>query len=172
MYKEIGTGIVDIDKVRVYHHFWGKFLPSKIKLNWNDDDAMPFVCYLDEKVRLLFGSSDERHPDLFSKMERLRFNYPEILLQGRVWKRRKVMVIDQFYYSNRLSRYFFISEFLEIAGHYVEGICDYNLIFKKSESSNKVYMDTINEVYDKCLSESHRVPTHNHIGKKMKLSLH
>jgi len=166
-YKKIGKGIVEADKVRVYHHFWGKLLPAIIKLDWNDDDAMPFVCYLDEKVRLLFGSSDERHPDLFSKMERMRFNYPEILLQGRVWKRRKMMVIDQFYYSNRLSRYVFISEFLEIAEHYVEGICDYSLIFKESESSNKAFMDIINEVYDKSLSESHQVPMHVH--KKLKL---
>ena len=156
IYNKIGKGIVEAEKVRVYHHFWGKLLPAKIKLDWNDDDAMPFVCYLDEKVRLLFGSSDERHPDLYSKMERLRFNYPDILLQGRIWKRRKMMVIDQFYYSNRLSKYVYIREFLEVAEHYVEGICNFNLIFKESESFNRVYMDTINEVYDKCLLESHQ----------------
>ena len=155
IYNKIGKGIVEAKKVRVYHHFWGKLLPAKIKLDWNDDDAMPFVCYLDEKVRLLFGSSDERHPDLYSKMERLRFNYPDILLQGRIWKRRKMMVIDQFYYSNRLSKFVYISEFLEVAEHYVGGIYDFNLIFKESESSN-IYMDTINEVYDKCLLESHQ----------------
>ena len=156
IYNKIGKGIVEAEKVRVYHHFWGKLLPAKIKLDWNDDDAMPFVCYLDEKVRLLFGSSDERHPDLYSKMERLRFNYPDILLQGRIWKRRKMMVIDQFYYSNRLSKFVYISEFLEVAEHYVEGICNFNLIFKESESSNRVYRDTINEIYDKCLLESHQ----------------
>lgn len=155
MYKEIGKGIVETEKVRVYHHFWGRLLPARIKLNWNDDDAMPFVCYLDGKVRLLFGSSDERHPDLYSKMERLRFNYPDILLQGRIWKRRKMMVIDQFYYNNRLPKYVYISEFLEVTEHYLEGICNFNLIFKESESSTRVYMDTINEVYDKCLTESH-----------------
>ena len=154
-YNKIGTGIVEAEKVRVYHHFWGKLLPARIKLNWKDDDAMPFVCYLDEKVRLLFGSSDERLPDLYSKMERLRFNYPDILLQGRIWKRRKMMVIDQFYYSNRLSKYVYISEFLEVAEHYVEGIRDYNLIFRDDENSNGAYMDPIAEVYDKCLTESH-----------------
>jgi hypothetical protein len=63
--------------------------------------------------------------------------------------------------------YVFISEFLEIAEHYVEVICDYSLIFKESESSNKVFMDIINEVYDKSLSESHQVPMHVH--KKLKL---
>lgn len=165
-YNKIGKGIVGTEKVRVYHHFWGRLLPARIKFNWNDDDAMPFVCYLDEKVRLLFGSSDERHPDLYSKMERLRFNYPDILLQGRIWKRRKMMVIDQFYYSNRLSKYVYISEFLEVAEHYVEGICDYSLFFREAENSNGVYMNPIAEVYDKCLSESHRVPTHK--SKAMK----
>ena len=170
-YMKIGKGLVDIDKVRVYHHFWGKFLPSRIKLNWNDDDAMPFVCYLDQKVRLFLGASDERHSDLFSKMERMRFNYPDIFLMGRIWKRRKMIVIDKFFHNNRLSKYVYLDEFLEIAGHYVEGIRDYNLIFKESESCNEVYMDTIGEVYDKCLSESHRVPTCSHKGMKMKLSL-
>ena len=154
-YNKIGKGIVETEKVRVYHHFWGRLLPARIKLNWNDDDAMPFVCYLDGKVRLLFGSSDERHPDLYSKMERLRFNYPDILLQGRIWKRRKMMVIDQFYYSNRLSKYVYISEFLEVAEHYVEGIRDYSLFFRDDENSNGVYMDPIAEVYDECLLESH-----------------
>ena len=165
-YKKIGKGIVEADKVWVYHHFWGRLLPAKIKLDWNDDDAMPFVCYLDEKVRLLFGSSDERHPDLFSKMERMRFNYPEILLQGRVWKRRKLMVIDKFSYNNRLSQYFAFDEFMEIGNHYVEGIRDYQLLFKESEDSNGVYIDTIDQVYEKCLQEAHRVPTHVH--KKLK----
>ena len=124
IYNKIGKGIVEAEKVRVYHHFWGKLLPAKI-------------------------------PDLYSKMERLRFNYPDILLQGRIWKRRKMMVIDQFYYSNRLSKFVYISEFLEVAEHYVGGIYDFNLIFKESESSN-IYMDTINEVYDKCLLGSHQ----------------
>lgn len=161
-YKKIGKGIVEADKVRVYHHFWGRLLPAKIKLDWNDDDAMPFVCYLDEKVRLLFGSSDERHPDLFSKMERIRFNYPEILLQGRAWKRRKMMVVDKFSYSNRLSLYFAFDEFMEIGNHYVEGIRDYQLLFKESGDSNGFYIDTIDQVYEKCLQETHRVPTHIH----------
>lgn len=160
MYKEIGKGHADIEKVRIYHHLWGKLLPSKIKLNWNDDDAMPFVCYLDGKVRLLFGSPDERLPDLYSKMERLRFNYPDILLQGRVWKKRKMIVIDQFYYSNRLSKYVHIFNFLEVADHYVEDIHNYNLIFKESESSNKVYMGRIVEVDFECSMENHHVPTH------------
>lgn len=170
VYKEIGKGLVEVDKVRIYHHLWGKFLPSIIKLNWNDDDAMPFVCYLDEKVRLLFGSSDERHPDLYSKMERLRFNYPDILLQGRVWKRRKMMVVDQFYYSNRLSKYGSIADFLKVAGHYVEDICEYSLIFKESESSNRVYMDCVKELEDKCLWEENHVPIHT--LRKMKSFSH
>ena len=40
---------------------------------------------------------------------------------------------------------------------YVEGISDYSLVFRDAENSNGVYMDPINEVYDKCLSESHQV---------------
>ena len=43
---------------------------------------------------------------------------------------------------------------------YVEGISDYSLVFRDAENSNGVYMDPINEVYDKCLSESHQVPAH------------
>ena len=37
----------------------------------------------------------------------------------------------------------------------VEGIRDYNLIFRDDENSNGVYMDPIAEVYDECLLESH-----------------
>ena len=61
-YNKIGKGIVEAEKVRAYHHFWGKLLPARIKLNWKDDDAMPFVCYLDEKVRLLFAIVISIHP--------------------------------------------------------------------------------------------------------------
>lgn len=94
-FTSIGKGFIDIEKVRVYHHFWGRLLPAKIKLDWNDDDALPFILYLDEKYRIVFGSSDERHPDLFNKIERIRFNYPAISLMGRLWKKRKMIVIDQ-----------------------------------------------------------------------------
>ena len=31
-YKKIGKGIVEADKVRVYHHFWGDYSPPKS--NW------------------------------------------------------------------------------------------------------------------------------------------
>ena len=64
----IGKGVIDVKKVRVYHRFWGRLLPARIKLNWNDEDAMPFGLYWDEKYRIVFGSSDERQPDLFSKI--------------------------------------------------------------------------------------------------------
>ena len=74
----VGKCAVSSDKVRVYQRFLERLVPAKIKLDWNDDDAMPFVYYLDQKGRIQFGSSDERHPDLFNKMERCRFNYPHI----------------------------------------------------------------------------------------------
>jgi hypothetical protein len=51
-----GKGVVSSDKVRVYYRFWGQLGPAKIKLDWNDDDAMPFVYYLDQKGRIQFGS--------------------------------------------------------------------------------------------------------------------
>ena len=51
---------------------------------------------------------------------------------------------------------------MEIGNHYVEGIRDYQLLFKESEDSNGVYIDTIDQVYKKCLQEAHRVPTHVH----------
>ena len=151
-FTSIGKGFIDIEKVRVYHHFWGRLLPAKIKLDWNDDDALPFILYLDEKYRIVFGSSDERHPDLFNKIERIRFNYPAISLMGRLWKKRKMIVIDQFYDRNIMLKYIYLQRFMEIACHYVEGIGDYHLIFKESEWCNTVYMDTVQDVYNKCLS--------------------
>lgn len=45
----VGKGAVSSDKVRVYQRFLGRLVPAKIKLDWNDDDAMPFVYYLDQK---------------------------------------------------------------------------------------------------------------------------
>ena len=83
-FNKVGKGFVSSDRVRVYHRIWGRLAPAKIKLDWNDDDAMPFVYYLDQKGRIQFGSSDERHPDLFNKMERCRFNYPHIWFKGRL----------------------------------------------------------------------------------------
>jgi len=46
-FKKIGKGFVSSDRVRVYNRIWGRLAPAKIKLDWNDDDAMPFVYYLD-----------------------------------------------------------------------------------------------------------------------------
>ena len=100
-----GKGVVSSDKVRVYYRFWGQLGPAKIKLDWNDDDAMPFVYYLDQKGRIQFGSSDERHPDLFNKMERCRFSYPHIYYKGRLWSKRKMIVFDQFSDSNKEEMY-------------------------------------------------------------------
>ena len=151
----IGKGFVDVEKVRVYHHFWGRLLPPQIKLDWNDEDAMPFILYLDGKDRMVFGSSDERHPDLFTKIESIRFNYPELYLMGRLWKKRKFIVLDNFYDRNIMSLDTYISDFLEIASHYVEGIDDYNLLFKESEWYDNIYMDSIKNVHDKCLSSIH-----------------
>ena len=55
-FNKVGKGVVNSDRVRVYHRFWGRLAPAKIKLDWNDDDAMPFVYYLDQKGRIQFGS--------------------------------------------------------------------------------------------------------------------
>ena len=50
-FNKVGKGFVSSDRVRVYHRIWGRLAPAKIKLDWNDDDAMPFVYYLDQKGR-------------------------------------------------------------------------------------------------------------------------
>ena len=104
-FNKVGNGFVSSDRVRVYHRIWVRLAPAKIKLDWNDDDAMPFVYYLDQKGRIQFGSSDERHPDLFNKMERCRFNYPHIWFKGRLWSRRKMIVFDQFSDNNKEEMY-------------------------------------------------------------------
>lgn len=101
----IGKGVVLPDKVRVYHRLWGKLAPAKIRLNWNDDDSVPFIYYLDQKGRIQFGSSDERYPDLLNKIERSRFDYPHIWLSGRLWSKRKIIVFDQFSESNKDEKY-------------------------------------------------------------------
>lgn len=157
-----GKGIVSSDKVRVYHRFLGRLAPTIIKLDWNDDDAMPFVYYLDQKGRIQFGSSDERHPDLFNKMERCRFNYPHIWFKGRLWSRRKMIVFNQFSDNNKEEMYGQFREFLDIMEHYVKDIHAYKLIFPKAEGKGDVYMNTIKEVFDMCLYESSRLYMKRH----------
>ena len=149
----VGKGAVSSDKVRVYQRFLGRLVPAKIKLDWNDDDAMPFVYYLDQKGRIQFGSSDERHPDLFNKMERCRFNYPHICFKGRLWSKRKIIVFDQFSDSNKEELYYM---------HYVEDIHAYKLVFPKAEGWGDVYMNTIKEVSDMCHNESSRLYMKRH----------
>ncbi len=52
-----GYGIVNPIKVRVYHRFWKWLLPAKVKLDWNDDDAMPFVFVSNNQTKQLeFGN--------------------------------------------------------------------------------------------------------------------
>ena len=160
----IGKGCIDVKKVRVYHRFWGRLLPARIKLNWNDEDAMPFALYCDEKRRIVFGSSDERQPDLFTKIELIRFHYPNIYLMGRLWKKRRFIVLDNFYDRNITSIDPYISDFLEIASHYVEGINDYNLIFKESEWCDDIYMDSIKNVHEKFLSSAYTLNCFKYCG--------
>ena len=150
----IGKGVVLPDKVRVYHRLWGKLAPAKIRLNWNDDDSVPFIYYLNQKGRIQFGSSDERYPDLLNKIERSRFDYPHIWLSGRLWSKRKIIVFDQFSESNKDEKYVLFHEFLEISGHYIEGIKEYKLVFPKKGNKGVVYMNSVFEVYERCLNES------------------
>lgn len=79
-FNKIGRGIVRCDKVRVYHRLGGRLLPAKVRLDWNDDDAIPFVYYNDLKGKIQFGTSEERFSDLYNKMEKSRFEYPRVLL--------------------------------------------------------------------------------------------
>ena len=145
-----GYGYINSKKVRVYHRFWRWLLPAKVSLNWNDEDAMPFVYYQDLKGRILFGSSDERIPDLFCKIEQVRFEYPDIILMGRIWKNRKIIVFENVSYSNLESKYCYIDEFAKIAGHYINALNEYQLILPKTESKGEVYMNTIKVFIEEC----------------------
>lgn len=152
-FNEIGKGVVTPEKVRVYHRFWGKLAPAKISLDWNDEDSVPFIYYLDQKGRIQFGSFDERYPDLLNKIERSRFDYPHIWLSGRLWSKRKNIVFDQFSESNKDEKYVLFHEFLEITGHYIEGIKEYRLIFPQNGNMGVIYMNSVFEVYEKCTNE-------------------
>lgn len=152
-FNEIGKGVVTPEKVRVYHRFWGKLAPVKIRLDWNDEDSVPFIYYLDLKGRIQFGSFDERYPDLLNKIERCRFDYPHIWLSGRLWSKRKIIVFDQFSESNKVEKYVLFHEFLDISGHYIEGIKEYKLVFPKNGNKGAVYMNSVFEVYEKCTDE-------------------
>ena len=142
-----GKGVVSSDKVRVYYRFWGQLGPAKIKLDWNDDDAMPFVYYLDQKGRIQFG---------------------HIYYKGRLWSKRKMIVFDQFSDSNKEEMYGQFREFLDIIEHYVEDIHAYKLVFPKAEGWSDVYMNTIKDVFDMCLDESTRLymKRHSPVGGK------
>lgn len=152
-FNEIGKGVVTPEKVRVYHRFWGTLAPVKIRLDWNDEDSVPFIYYLDQKGRIQFGSFDERYPDLLNKIERSRFDYPHIWLSGRLWSKRKIIVFDQFSESNKDEKYVLFHEFLDISGHYIEGIKEYKLVFPKNGNKGAVYMNSVFEVYEKCTNE-------------------
>ena len=145
-----GYGSVNPIKVRVYHRFWKWLLPAKVKLDWNDDDAMPFVFYDDLKDRLLWGSFDERIPDLFNKVEQIRFDYPNIKLMGRLWTKRKMIVFDKLSNANLESKYTYLQDFIKVAEHYVEGIDAYQIILPKTDNKGEVYMNTLSVFIDEC----------------------
>lgn len=145
-----GFGIVNPKKVRVYHPFWKWLLPAKVKLDWNDDDAMPFVFYNDLKGRLIWGSSDERIPDLFNKIEQIRFNYPDLKLTGRLWNKRKMIVFDKLSFTNLESKYVYLQDYIEVAKHYIEDINAYQIILPKTDSKGEVCMKTLRVFIDEC----------------------
>lgn len=145
-----GYGYMNSKKVRVYHRFWRWLLPTKVSLNWNDEDAMPFVYYQDLKGRLLWGSSDDRFTDLFNKIEQVRFEYPNMILIGRVWTKRKMVVFDNVSYSNLESKYSNLNEFIKIAGHYIDALSEYQLILPKTGYKGEVYINTINKLIEEC----------------------
>ena len=150
IFSSNGYGIVNPLKVRVYHRFWKWLLPAKVKLDWNDDDAMPFVYYDDLKGRLLWGSSDERIPDLFNKIEQIRSDYPNIMLMGRLWTKRKMIVFDKLSHSNLKSKYCYLQDFIEVAEHYIEDINVYQIILPRTEDKGEVYMNTLSVFIDEC----------------------
>ena len=158
-----GYGYMNSKKVRVYHRFWRWLLPAKVNLNWNDEDAMPFVYYQDLKGRLLFGSSEDRFTDLFNKIEKDRFEYPGMYLIGRVWTKRKMIVFDNVSYTNLESKYGYLNEFLEIAGHYIDALNEYQLILLKTENKGEVYMNTMKVFIEECFFglPLDQIPTRN-----------
>ena len=145
-----GYGYVNPIKVRVYHRFWKRLLPAKVKLNWDDDDAMPFVYYDDIKGILTLGSSDERIPDLFNKIEQIRSDYPNIMLMGRLWTKRKMIVFDKLSHSNLKSKYSYLQDFIEVAEQYIEDINAYQIILPKTDRKGEVYMNTLSVFIDEC----------------------
>lgn len=152
-FNKIGRGIVRCDKVRVYHRLGGRLLPAKVRLDWNDDDAIPFVYYNDLKGKIQFGTSEERFSDLYNKMEKSRFEYPRVLLSGRLWTKRRIIVFDQFHDGNKGLKFIYLHEFSTIVKHYVEDFNEYKLVFHKTESGDDVYMSPIIEVYEKCMND-------------------
>ena len=146
-----GYGTINPKKVRVYLPFWKWLLPAKVKLDWNDDDAMPFVYYNDLNGRLIWGSSDERIPDLFNKIEQIRFNYPDLKLMGRLWTKRKIIVFDKLCYTNLESKYVYLQDFFEVAKHYIEDINAYRIILPKTDSKGEVCMNTLSVFIHECL---------------------
>ena len=161
-------------KVRVYHRFWRRLLPAKVRLDWNDEDAMPFVYYHDLKDRLLWGTSDERLPDLFNKIERIRFNHPDIWLTGRLWTKRKIIVFDHFSFSSLESKYVNLDDFTKIVAHYIDDIEAFQIVLPNTERKGYVDMKTIHDVIEECfwgadgLRTSDDAPSN---GKMRKLKL-
>ena len=153
-FNYIGKGLLRTNRVRVYHKFLGRLLPAKIKLNWDDEDAIPFIYYYDVKYRLVFGNSDETHTHLFNKIEKSRFNYPEIEFKGRLWTKRKIVVLDNYDNEKRQSEYILLDDLSELMGHYIEDFDEYYLLFPESEDSGgKIFMNTVEELCAMCIHD-------------------
>ena len=73
-----------------------------------------------------------------------------MILIGRVWTKRKIIVFDNVSYSNIESKYGYLNEFIEIAGHYIDALSEYQLILPKTGHKGEVYMNTMNVFIDEC----------------------
>ena len=68
----VGKGAVSSDKVRVYQRFLGRLVPAKIKLDWNDDDAMPFAMQVIEAPRRMIQRSVNSVLDIVGLRDKYR----------------------------------------------------------------------------------------------------
>ena len=89
-------------------------------------------------------------PDLFNKVEQIRFDYPNIKFMGRLWTKRKMIVFDKLSNANLESKYTYLQDFIKVAEHYVEGIDAYQIILPKTDNKGEVYMNTLSVFIDEC----------------------
>lgn len=135
--KCVGMGIARPHKVKIIK--W--FVFHSISMSYKDDDAVPFCLYKKQgEPWLITGKGNETHAQLLSRIKHTSHGDDEILLEGRLWRKRSSIVFkDQFLQMDivcLLHKMLFEYENINISNYIIY-----------SEKGSKVYSTTYTNMY-------------------------